>query len=152
MTFKIFILKLLTNKVLAASLAAWIFALLLKGTIISIKQKKMSVGNFIGAGGMPSSHTALVAALVTGVGLKEGWHGTLTAITCIFALIVMYDSSGVRFAAGQQATTLNKIVAEIFKDRAIDQRRLRESLGHNLTEVIVGAVLGALIALMMFNF
>ncbi len=101
---------------------------------------------------MPSSHTTLVSALATSVGIREGWDSTIAAITIIFALIVMYDSSGVRLAAGQQAITLNKIMEELFMGTAMDPKRLQESLGHNLSEVIAGMVLGIVIAVFMLQF
>jgi acid phosphatase family membrane protein YuiD len=100
---------------------------------------------------MPSSHSALVASLATAVGLKSGWDQPLTAVTLIFAVIVMYDAAGVRQAASRQAIILNKMLDELFEDGEIHQERLKELLGHTPVEVFVGAALGVAIAYFMIR-
>ena len=96
---------------------------------------------FVETGGMPSSHAASVAALTTTVALTDGVTSSLFGVTLFFSLIVMYDAAGLRRAAGQQARLLNRIVAEQ-GDRAQDERKLFELLGHTPLEVFVGAMLG----------
>jgi len=91
---------------------------------------------------MPSSHSAFVSALATGVGQTEGWASPVTALAVVFALIVMYDAAGVRLAASKQAITLNKIIDELFAEGEFKQERLKELLGHTPFEVIIGALLG----------
>jgi len=96
---------------------------------------------------MPSSHAAAVAALSTAVGLKEGFATTLFSVTLYFSLIVMYDAAGLRQAAGRQAAILNRLIDEHFEHPEKNTHRLMELLGHTPLEVLVGAILGVVSAL-----
>lgn len=98
-------------------------------------------------GGMPSSHSAGVCALTTAIGLREGFTSTFFSVSLYFSLIVMYDATGLRRAAGTQAAVLNRIVNEVFiHHRRAGETRLKELLGHTPLEVLVGAGLGVLFA------
>ena len=97
-------------------------------------------------GGMPSSHSAVVTALATAVGIQEGTGSALFAMACILAAVVMYDAAGVRRAAGKQAAVLNRILEDMYQGQPVAEERLRELLGHTPFEVIVGATVGAAIA------
>ncbi|NLM36928.1 MAG: divergent PAP2 family protein [Firmicutes bacterium] len=130
------------NTVFWSAFLAWLVAQILKGLLSLIKQKKMDFRRFVGAGGMPSSHSAFVSALATGVGLTDGWASTSFALALVFALVVMYDAAGVRLAASKQAQVLNKMVQELFGEREFHHKRLKELIGHTPVEVIVGALLG----------
>jgi acid phosphatase family membrane protein YuiD len=103
-------------------------------------------GRLIQTGGMPSSHSAAVAALTTSVFLVVGPKDPLFGVTLYFSLIVMYDAAGVRRAAGRQAAILNRMLEE-HEDKELRERRLLELLGHTPFEVLVGAALGVAIAL-----
>jgi len=94
------------------------------------------------SGGMPSSHTASVSSLSTALALQEGMHSTIFQTCLIFAFVVIYDAVGVRRAAGKQAEILNEVV----QDTHPFEIKLKEELGHTPKEVIVGAILGILIA------
>jgi acid phosphatase family membrane protein YuiD len=119
-----------------------------KGLAFWVSHRRLNFRAFVQTGGMPSSHSASVAALTTAVGLEEGILSTLFGVTLFFSLIVMYDAAGLRRAAGHQARLLNKIVAG-HEDRALRQQQLFESLGHTPLEVLVGAALGVLAALVL---
>lgn len=95
---------------------------------------------------MPSSHSAFVTSLATAIGMTVGFDSVLFALSFAFAMIVMYDASGVRRAAGKQAKVLNAILEDLNR-RELHPERLRELLGHTPFEVVVGALLGILIAL-----
>jgi uncharacterized protein len=95
---------------------------------------------------MPSSHAASVAALSTTVGLNEGFRSTMFGVTLFFSLIVMYDAAGLRRAAGQHATVLNRLIDEHFRDEQ-ETHRLMELLGHTPLEVLIGALIGVATAL-----
>jgi hypothetical protein len=97
-------------------------------------------------GGMPSSHSAAVAALSTAVFLEAGPASPVTGATLFFSLLVMYDAAGLRRAAGRQATILNQLL-EGHTDRQLRDRRLLELLGHTPFEVFVGAALGVALSL-----
>jgi len=101
----------------------------------------------MGPGGMPSSHSTLVAALATSVGLVEGFNSAAFAICAALSLIVMYDASGIRRAAGKQAEMINAIVeAWDENDPLVKEIKLKELLGHTPVEVVAGAILGIIIA------
>jgi acid phosphatase family membrane protein YuiD len=93
-------------------------------------------------GGMPSSHSAMVGALVAAIGLEEGFGSPYFAIATILAMIVIYDSAGVRRAAGTHARVLNQIIAELLQGHPIQETRLKELLGHTRMEVTVGVLFG----------
>jgi uncharacterized protein len=141
--------ELAYNKILWTTLSAWTIAQFLKGVFYFIKEKRINFRRFVGAGGMPSSHSALVASLATAIGIQQGWDNATTALALIFAMVVMYDAAGVRLAASRQAVTLNKIVDELFEEGEFHQERLKEFLGHTPVEVIAGATLGIIIAVVL---
>lgn len=141
--------ELVHNQVLRVSLIAWLIAQGLKGIQSIIKERRLNFRRFVGAGGMPSSHSAFVTALATSIGLTEGWETTTTALAVVFAFIVMYDASGVRRAAGKQAQVLNKIVDEFYLEGHVREDRLKELLGHTPVEVIAGALLGIVMAALL---
>ncbi|MBX3053314.1 MAG: divergent PAP2 family protein [Caldilineaceae bacterium] len=95
------------------------------------------------SGGMPSSHSAMVISLVSAVGHRSGTNSDAFALAVIFAVIVMYDATGVRQAAGKQAKVLNQIIRELFTGQPVSDVELKELIGHTLMEVIVGAMIGA---------
>lgn len=144
---------ILNNKILDVVFIAWFLAQAWKVVETLIFHKKINFKRFIETGGMPSSHTSSVISLLTMVGLVEGISSTYFAVTSIFALIVMYDAAGVRRAAGKQAAVLNKMVENIKnKDgKKIIDENLKELLGHTPKEVLAGAVLGVVVAVIMHN-
>lgn len=139
--------QILHNDLLWLALAASAIAQILKLLIDVIRHQKLNFRVLVETGGMPSSHSALVTALATGVGLEKGWESVEFTIAIIFAFIVMYDAAGVRQAAGKQARILNQIVQEFFEDNhELAQSRLKELLGHTPIQVIAGSMLGIAIA------
>ena len=94
---------------------------------------------------MPSSHSAFVTSLSTAVGIELGFDSVIFALAAAFAVVVMYDASGVRRAAGRQAKVLNAILEDLNR-RELHPERLRELLGHTPFEVLVGALLGVVVA------
>ncbi|ERN13657.1 hypothetical protein AMTR_s00049p00111320 [Amborella trichopoda] len=97
---------------------------------------------------MPSSHSATVTALAVAIGFKDGFEGSVFAVAMVFACVVMYDAFGVRLHAGRQAEVLNQIVYELPAEHPLaDTRPLRELLGHTPTQVIAGAMLGCVTAI-----
>ncbi|MDI9484402.1 MAG: divergent PAP2 family protein [Syntrophomonadaceae bacterium] len=135
-----------SNEVLMAAILAWALAQVFKIISWALVSKELNFKRLVEPGGMPSSHSAFVTSLCTGVGLREGFDSTLFALAAVFAVIVMYDASGVRRAAGKQARVLNRMIEDLNR-RELHPERLRELLGHTPFEVVVGAVLGIVIAL-----
>ncbi|WP_099798276.1 divergent PAP2 family protein [Parathermosynechococcus lividus] len=139
--------ELLSNHVLWVALAASAIAQTLKLLLDIAKHRKLNFRVLVETGGMPSSHSALVTALATSVGLQRGWSSVEFAIALVFAFIVMYDAAGVRQAAGKQARILNQIVEEFFQEgHELAEARLKELLGHTPIQVIAGSALGVAIA------
>ncbi len=103
------------------------------------------------AGGMPSSHAAMVCSLVSAIGYRSGPRSDLFALAALFALIVMYDATGVRQAAGKQAVVLNQILRELFSGQPVSEEELKELIGHSPTEVYVGALVGVLYTVLWFQ-
>jgi len=92
------------------------------------------------------TESALTMSVAVSIGFREGWKSSLFALAFIVTIIVMADAAGVRRATGEQAKVLNKIIIEFFNEIKIRDRRLREFIGHTPFEVIVGAVIGLIIA------
>ncbi|EAW35807.1 divergent PAP2 family protein [Lyngbya sp. PCC 8106] len=138
---------IIQNQVLMVSLFACLFAQTAKLAIELIRFGKVNFRALVTTGGMPSSHSAFVSALATSVGQSIGWESPEFAIAVVFAFIVMYDATGVRQAAGQQARILNQIIDELFQEHPqFNEDRLKELLGHTPFQVIVGLTLGIVIS------
>lgn len=101
----------------------------------------------MGAGGMPSSHSAVVVGLATLIGKYEGINTPIFAIALIFSFVVMYDAAGVRRAAGKQAKLLNQLVETPGLSGIQVSEKLVEVLGHTPIQVIVGAAIGVIVGL-----
>lgn len=134
------------NVILMSSLTAWFLAQVLKTMTAYWKEGKFNAKRLVGAGGMPSSHTALVVSLASATGIHTGFNSPLFALSVVMASIVMYDAAGVRRAAGKQAKVINKLVVEMKVQHNVRETRLKELLGHTPLEVLAGALLGILIA------
>lgn len=93
-------------------------------------------------GGMPSSHSALVSALGTGLGLVYGFDSPYFAITAVLITIVTYDAQGVRRQAGEHARAINEIIAELLSGKEISEKEFQEVLGHSRIEVAGGVIFG----------
>jgi acid phosphatase family membrane protein YuiD len=137
---------LIGNDVLAACVIAWAIAQFSKPLIHYVHSREFNLRYFVTAGGMPSSHSAVVVALATRVGVDTGVSSIPFALAAIFAAVVMYDAAGVRRAVSLQARVLNRMMTEMIEAQRINEDRLRELIGHTPFEVFVGALLGALSA------
>lgn len=133
------------NEHLWIPLITWVIVQTCKVITDLIKNKKLNVRRMWGAGGMPSSHSALMTSLATTIAFTEGLESPLFAVAVIMAGVVMYDAAGVRRAAGKQAKVLNQIIESEGENINI-QEKLIELLGHTPIEVFAGAFVGILIA------
>jgi len=111
------------------------------------EEGKWNLGHLFEAGGMPSSHSASVTALTLGVALQFGLNTALFTACLVFALVVIYDATGVRRAAGKQAETLNMIVKDLYKGQNIHITKHKEILGHDPGEVFAGAIFAVVVTL-----
>jgi acid phosphatase family membrane protein YuiD len=137
---------LLGNDVLGACVVAWLIAQLSKPILHYAHSRRISLRYFVTAGGMPSSHSAVVVALATRVGFDAGLSSVAFALSAVFAAVVMYDAAGVRRAVSVQARILNRMLTEMIEAQHFNEERLRELVGHTPFEVFVGALIGVLSA------
>ncbi len=137
---------LLGNRVLQASIIAWASAQILKFFIDLLWRRKINFRALTTMGGMPSSHSSAVSSLATGVAIAEGMGSPIFALAFWFATVTMYDAAGIRRAAMMQAKILNQIIQELFEGHPISDTKLRELLGHTPFEVLVGMILGIVVA------
>ncbi len=129
-------------------LLVWLAIQIVKFITDWIVNKKPNYKRLFGAGGMPSSHSAVVATLTTLIGEEYGVESGIFAMSCVFSAIVMYDAAGVRRAAGKQATLLNKLVENVANSGIVVSEKLVEVLGHTPLQVLVGAIIGVLVGLL----
>ena len=133
------------NKYIILPILTWFFIQLFKLLYDLVTTKKFNFKRILGAGGMPSSHSAVVVALATLIGKDFGVDTPIFAMALLFAFVVMYDAAGVRRAAGKQATVLNKIIETPGLTGVQVQEKLKEALGHTPIQVIVGAIIGIIV-------
>lgn len=146
------LMQLLHNRVFWVCVVAWFVAQLAKVVLTLVVERRLDWSRLFGLGGMPSSHSAVVTALAVGVGLRSGFGSTLFAIACVLAVITMTDAAGVRRSAGKQAAMINKIVQEIIQSGGdLPDETLKELLGHTPFQVFMGAIVGAVIAVLMLG-
>ncbi len=127
--------------------ATWFFIQLFKLIYDLVTTKKFNFKRILGAGGMPSSHSAVVIALATMIGKNYGVNSAIFGLSVVFAFVVMYDAAGVRRAAGKQAKLLNKIVQTPGLTNVEVTEKLQEVLGHTPVQVFVGALIGVIVGL-----
>lgn len=142
-----FFIQFFTSKYIYVPFLTWFFIQLFKVIWDLVTTKKFNFKRILGAGGMPSSHSAVVMSITTMIGKEYGVGSSIFATCLIFSCVVMYDAAGVRRAAGKQAVLLNKIVQTPGLSGLEVQEKLVEVLGHTPIQVIVGAIIGILVGL-----
>ena len=144
--------ELFTNRHLITALVALVIAQVLKGLFDYWRTRSWKTALFVSTGGMPSSHSALVVSIMASIGMHDGFGTPLFALSAVLALVVMHDAAGIRRAAGKQAEAINFLFSKL-EDQGIKlDSRLKELLGHRPIEVICGAILGFVIALVAYTF
>ncbi len=139
---------LIFNKVLVSSILAWFIAQTMKVFILAHKEKKFRWGLYSLPGNFPSSHSAVVSALATGVAITEGIDSAIFAVAVIFAFFIIYDAKVIRGAAGKQAQSLNKIIEKIGQG-GDNFDKSKEILGHSILEISVGVIIGIICSLLI---
>ena len=147
-----FLGDLVNNRIFMASVSGWLVAQILKTIIHMWFNRKFVAERLVGSGGMPSSHSATVCALAAAAGMEYGGGSFQFAMAAVFAIVVMYDAIGVRRETGIQARVLNEMM-ELFtkmgKEMSVEDK-LKEFVGHTPLQVLMGALLGSLIAVLMY--
>jgi uncharacterized protein len=138
--------ELLQNKALIAGLAAWALAQIIKIPLDYFHTRRWNWALLFTTGGMPSSHSALMTGTVFAIGLYHGFNNPLFALGIAITMIVTYDAANVRRQAGIHAQRINIIFEELLRGHPINEKDLREVLGHTPLEVFGGILLGLIIA------
>jgi acid phosphatase family membrane protein YuiD len=137
-----------SNRVLISALTAAVTAQLLKFLIYALPRRRPRFERLVGAGGMPSSHSAMVAALVFSLGFRYGWKSAAFAVSCVFGLIVLYDAISVRRTVGLQSRYLNRLSQS--DNYPSEDASLPEFVGHTPVEVLAGTLWGLLISRLFY--
>jgi acid phosphatase family membrane protein YuiD len=140
------------NQLFWVAVLATLVAQLVKVVLVLVTERRWALDRLLETGGMPSSHSAAVTSLATGLGFTYGWNSPQFAIAAVFGSIVMYDATGIRRAAGIQATLINELVQELghLFDEGFQPKVLKTLLGHTYPQVLVGALLGMLLGVIFF--
>ena len=140
------IFNILSNHPLFAALIAWAIAQIVKVPLEYLQTHNWNWALLLRAGGMPSSHSALVSGVTHSIGLYLGFSSPLFALAFILSMIVIYDATGIRLQAGKHAKIINRMIIDLASGHPLKQEELREVLGHTPLEAITGTILGILIA------
>jgi acid phosphatase family membrane protein YuiD len=143
---------LLRNHALQTALLAWLLAQILKPPLEYLRKGKWRWGYLFSAGGMPSSHSALMVGATLGIGLHEGFDSGLFALAVAVTMIVVYDAAGVRREAGRHAEAINVLIDELLSGHPISDKELREVLGHTPMEVTGGIFLGIVVGILYWMY
>ena len=139
-------LEVFQNRVLVAGLSAWALAQIIKIPLDYVRTRRWNWALLFTTGGMPSSHSSLMTATAHAIGLYQGFASPLFAMAVAITMIVIYDAANVRRQAGIHAQRINVIFDELLRGHPINEKDLREVLGHTPLEVVGGILLGLVIA------
>jgi acid phosphatase family membrane protein YuiD len=137
---------ILRNPVLIGALIAWSLAQGAKLPIEYVRLHRWNWSLLLSTGGMPSSHSTLVAAIAHGTGMVQGFDSPAFALAVVLAMVVIYDATGIRRQAGLHAEMINTMVQDLMEGHQLKQERLAEVLGHSPAEAAVGLVLGIVVS------
>ena len=130
----------------------WILGQLIKVPVEYLRHKRWNWTLLLSAGGMPSSHSALMTSVTTSIGLNAGWGSPIFALALAVTAIIVYDATGVRRQAGFHAERINQIVRELFQLKKLEEEEvsyLREIIGHTPGEAVAGVFFGIVVALLV---
>ncbi len=139
-------MDLLRNYVLICGVIAWFIAQTVKVPIEYLRERKWNWSLLFHAGGMPSSHSALVTAVAYACGLFFGFETPEFAIAVTLAVVVIYDATGIRRQAGKHAELINAMINDMASGHPLKEEQLREVLGHTPLEALAGVLLGLVVA------
>lgn len=143
--------ELFKNGVIAITLISWAIAQGIKIIIGLFQRKKFNFYWVLRTGGMPSAHSAAVAALAFSLGKEYGFSSPLFGLGAVFALITMFDAQTWRHSIGVQARILNRMMEDIHEGKKIGENRLKELVGHTPVEVFVGGLIGVLVSFFFYQ-
>lgn len=139
-------MSILTNYVLIAGLIAWGIAQTIKLPIEYLQTRHWNWALLVQAGGMPSSHSALVVGVTHAIGLSVGFGSAMFALSFAICMVVIYDATGIRRQAGLHAEKINAMINDLAAGHPLKQEQLIEVLGHTPMEALGGILLGLIVA------
>jgi acid phosphatase family membrane protein YuiD len=140
------------NKALVAGVIAWSIAQTLKLPVEYYHTRRWNWALLLSAGGMPSSHSALVSGTAHAIGLYFGFNQPIFALAFVVAAVVIYDAMGIRRQAGFHAEVINALIADLAAGHPLKEEQLREVLGHTPFQALVGTILGLTVAQIIWFF
>lgn len=129
-------------RILLSVLVAWFIAQFLKPFVHYVRAREWEWARWFGAGGMPSSHSAVVVSATYALGLQNGFNSPEFALGVAVCMIVLYDAAGVRRQAGEHARIINAIIDDLAHGHPLKEEHLKELLGHTPGEVVTGVITG----------
>ena len=124
------LMAIFQNRVLEVMLTAWLLAQVIKIPLDFLYTHRWNWALLLSVGGMPSSHSALLTSATVAIGLYHGFDNPLFALGVAITMVVTYDATGVRRQAGIHAQRINMLFEEVLRGHMVDQKELREVLGH----------------------
>lgn len=146
------VLDFFTNPVGVSTLLGWFLGQALKVPVEYLRHKRWDWTLLLSAGGMPSSHSALMTSVTASIGLNVGWGSPIFALALAVTAIIVYDATGVRRQAGFHAERINEILRELLHLKKLEEDQvsyLREIIGHTPGEAIAGVFFGIMIAILV---
>lgn len=155
----------MANPTISVGFISFLSAQIIKTVLYAIKEKSFDPERITGAGGMPSSHSALVVSVALYLLRLEGYQSTTFALSILILGVVIYDALSVRYNAGLHGKELNRLrrvidqmddeisqlsgeVRDEKLDEMSDRKEFKEFLGHKPVEVLAGALLGIIIGML----
>lgn len=142
--------SLFYNYVLLSGLVAWTIAQTVKVPLEFLQTHRWNWALLFRAGGMPSSHSALVTGVAHAAGLFMGFDSAVFAMAATLAIVVVYDATGIRRQAGIHAAVINAMIDDLASGHPLKGEQLREVLGHTPLEAVGGVILGLVTAQVMW--
>jgi len=144
--------SIFNNHALIGALIAWLIAQILKVPLEYLRTRRWNWALLFRAGGMPSSHTALVTGVAHGIGLRDGFDSMVFAAAATLAVIVVYDATGIRRQAGKHAALINAMIEDLASGHPLKQEQLQQVLGHTPLEALGGLLLGLAVSQLTWVF
>jgi acid phosphatase family membrane protein YuiD len=139
------------NRVLCCVLVTWFIAQFSKPFVQYLRTREWGWAWFFSAGGMPSTHSAIITAATASLGMELGFGTPEFAFCIAVAMVVLYDAAGVRRQAGEHARVINAIIDDLAHGHPLKEENLKELLGHTPGEVIIGSLVGITVAILMMS-
>ncbi|HEY5119017.1 MAG TPA: divergent PAP2 family protein [Anaerolineales bacterium] len=139
-------MALFQNKVLMSVAVAWLIAQFSKPFLQYLRDREWNWSWFFSAGGMPSTHSAIIVAATTALGMLQGVASPEFALGVAVSMVILYDAAGVRRQAGEHARVINAIIEDLSHGHPLKEENLKELLGHTPGEVAIGVLVGVVVA------